>query len=428
MMSKKHFLVSGLAAAMVFGCHHIGSLDRDAGPDADTDTDTDADTDTDTDTDTDADTDTDTDPVCASTPNWTEHTLDGEFGGAYSVYAADVDGDGDLDVLGAAGSDNDITWWENTAGDGTAWTKHTVDGAFFGANSVYAADVDGDGDMDVLGAAWDDDEIAWWENTSGDGSAWTEHTVDGFFDVACSVYAADVDGDGDMDVLGAAWDDDEIAWWENTSGNGTAWAKHTVDGSFDGAGSVYAADVDGDGDMDVLGAAGFDADIAWWENTVGDGTTWIEHTVDGAFDGASSAYAADVDGDGDLDVLGAAQADNDITWWENTAGDGTAWIEHTVDGAFDGASSVYAADVDGDGDLDVLGAACMDDDITWWENTAGDGTAWTEHTVDGAFNWAASVYAADIDGDGDMDVLGAAWDELASSVGEITWWESDCIP
>ena len=248
------------------------------------------------------------------------------------------------------------------------WTVHTVDGSFNGARSVYAADVDGDGDMDVLGAACEANDIAWWENTTGDGTAWTERTVDGTFDSAWTVYAADVDGDGDMDVLGAAYLDDAIAWWENTAGDGTSWTERTVDGAFVGAISVYAADVDGDGDMDVLGAALMDDDIAWWENTAGDGTSWTVHAVDVAFDGARSVYAADVDGDGDMDVLGAAENADNIAWWENTAGDGTSWTVHAVDVAFDGAYSVYAADVDGDGDMDVLGAAAIADDITWWEN------------------------------------------------------------
>ena len=78
-----------------------------------------------------------------------------------------------------------------------------------------------------------------------------------------------------------------------------------------------------------------------------------------------------MDGDGDLDVLGAALNADDIAWWENTLGDGTTWMEHTVDVAFDGARSVYAADVDGDGNLDVLGAAENADDIAWWENRGG---------------------------------------------------------
>ncbi|NOQ23453.1 MAG: T9SS type A sorting domain-containing protein [Candidatus Aegiribacteria sp.] len=359
------------------------------------------------------------------------HIVDGYFDGAVSVYAADVDGDGDMDVLGAAKAADDIVWWENTNGSGTAWVKRTIDGNFDGAMTVYATDVDGDGDIDVLGAAKAADDIVWWENSNGSGTAWIKHTVDGFFDGAMSVYAADVDGDGDIDVLGAAKADDDITWWENSNGSGTAWIKHTVDGFFDGAMSVYAADIDGDGDIDVLGAAKADDDITWWENANGSGTAWIEHSVDGNFNHAESVYAADVDGDGDMDVLGAAEWDDDITWWENANGSGTVWIEHTVDGDFEAALSVYAADVDGDGDIDVLGSGRGGYVITWWENANGSGTVWIEHKVNETYNSAASdnvdtdrydgitsVYAADLDGEGGMDVLGAV-----SGTDEIIWWD-----
>jgi CSLREA domain-containing protein len=367
--------------------------------------------------------------LCITTPSAArdvpfpaKHTVDADFDGAFGAHAADVDGDGDLDILAAASADNDIAWWENTAGDGSAWTDRTVDGSFNGAFDVYAADVDGDGDIDILGASISDDGIAWWENTNGAGTAWTDRTVDGSFGGAIRVYAADVDGDGDMDVLGAANGADDIAWWENTDGAGTSWMTRTVDASFDGAYDVYAADVDGDGDLDVLGAASVADDIAWWENTNGDGSAWTEHTVDASFEGAGSVHAADVDGDGDLDVLGTANVAHDIAWWENTAGDGSAWTEHTVDGAFDGALSVYAADVDQDGDVDVLGAASGADDVTWWENTAGDGSTWTERTVDGDFDGANSVYAADVDGDGDLDVLSST-----NVDDDVAWWENETI-
>ncbi|MGB9299008.1 MAG: FG-GAP-like repeat-containing protein [Anaerolineae bacterium] len=85
----------------------------------------------------------------------------------------------------------------------------------------------------------------------------------------------------------------------------------------------------------------------------------------------TSVYATDMDGDGDADVLGAAYGGHSINWWENRLGDPTPWIEHTVRADLDGARSVYASDVDGDGDVDVLGAAMLADSITWWENWPG---------------------------------------------------------
>ena len=83
----------------------------------------------------------------------------------------------------------------------------------------------------------------------------TEYAVDGSFD-ARSVYATDMDGDGDVDIVGAANDGDDISWWENDgTPNNADWTEYLVDGDFDGAWSVYATDMDGDGDVDILGAA-----------------------------------------------------------------------------------------------------------------------------------------------------------------------------
>ncbi len=246
------------------------------------------------------------------------------------------------DWSGGDGVPGPVTDWGNTYDvssqiDGSGGTlrlttilAHTVDEDFDGAVSVRSADVDGDGDMDVLGAAKAARDITWWENINGSGTVWTKHTIDDFFDGAMTVDAADVDGDGDIDVLGAAKAADDITWWENTNGSGTAWVEHTVDGEYDGALSVYATDVDGDGDMDVLGAATYTHSITWWENANGTGTVWIEHKVNGNhrnepsaetvnvdvdFDGITSVYAADVNGDGEIDILGADSGADNITWW-----------------------------------------------------------------------------------------------------------------
>ena len=86
------------------------------------------------------------------------------------------------------------------------------------------------------------------------------------------MYAADVDGDGDVDVLSASLSpslrDGQIAWYENTDGQGTFGEQQVI--ATEDASSVQAADMDGDGDVDVL--SGSLGTIAWYENTDGQGT------------------------------------------------------------------------------------------------------------------------------------------------------------
>jgi len=145
------------------------------------------------------------------------HHITRDVGLARSVFAVDVDGDGDMDVLSASSSDDKIAWYENDGNE--VFTSHTITTDAVVAMSVYAADVDGDGDMDVLSASAgtfsppDNDEITWYENDGNE--IFTPHIITIDAEKAQSVYAVDVDGDGDMDVLSASQDDDKIAWYEN---------------------------------------------------------------------------------------------------------------------------------------------------------------------------------------------------------------------
>jgi hypothetical protein len=120
--------------------------------------------------------------------------------------------------------------------------------------SVYSTDIDGDGHMDVLYAS-NDGKIAWYKNTDGAGTFGAEQTISTNVIVAFSVYAIDIDGDNDMDVLSASYRDNKIAWYENTDGAGTFGAQKEISTDAIGATSVYPADLDGDGDMDVLSSS-----------------------------------------------------------------------------------------------------------------------------------------------------------------------------
>ena len=92
-------------------------------------------------------------------PTFTEYVISNSADYAYSVHAADVDGDGDIDVLSASKEDDKIAWYENDGSE--SFTEHAITTSADGAHSVHAADVDGDGDMEVLSASNQDEKIAW---------------------------------------------------------------------------------------------------------------------------------------------------------------------------------------------------------------------------------------------------------------------------
>jgi VCBS repeat-containing protein len=336
-------------------------------------------------------------------------TISAAANGANSVFAADMDGDGDLDVLSASRFDDRIVWYENNGDAGApAFTERTISTNANAAIKVIAEDVDGDGDMDVISASVYDARIAWYEN---DGSQmFTARTISTGGIPAQGVFAADVDGDGDMDVLSASAYDGRIAWYEN-DGSETFTAR-TISTAVPGAVDVFAADVDGDGDMDALSASVYDSRIAWYENN--GSQTFTARTISTAAQGAQDVFAADVDGDGDMDVLSASYSDDTVAWYENNGSQ--TFTERNISAVADGAVSVFAADIDGDGDVDALSASYSDSSIAWHENDGAQ--SFTERTVGTAGVGALSVFAADVDGDGDLDALSA------SRAGEIAWYEN----
>lgn len=344
---------------------------------------------------------------------WIEHTIDADFRGAYDSQAIDIDGDGDLDVVAAASNaysdQTDINWYEQWDNNGNVnFVEHNIDNDYLMARAVFAIDLDGDDDVDVLATSSAEDKITWYEN-NGDGHFSVKHVITSSFDYAWDVCAADMDGDGDIDVLGTARDGDEVAMFKN---DGNENFTKTLSEYFYDARSIVAVDINRDGNLDIL-ATGRDADqVAWWRQDYGNFT---KERIDYDFNGAISAIGTDYDLDHDTDVVGAGYYENEIAWWENN---GNQVVDkRIIDDNFNRAWDVDAKDMYGDGDVDILGASFDYDEIALWPH---DGE---KETIKANYSGSSSVSACDIDDDGDIDILGTACNDNM-----VTWWENETDP
>ncbi len=336
-----------------------------------------------------------------------------------SVYAIDIDGDGDVDILSGSASDGKVAWYENTDGQGSFGPQRIITTNTIFTEFVYSSDIDGDGDMDVLSASKNDNKIAWYENIDGLGNFGTQQIITSNANSARGVHSADLDGDGDLDVLSASALDDTIAWYENTDGQGNFGAQQIISTDADEAISVYPSDIDNDGDIDVLSASTRDDKIAWYENTDGLGNFSSQKIITTNADGAKYVFAVDIDGDGDSDVLSASAFDNKIAWYENTDGQGNFSSQQIISTTTEFAKFVYSADLDNDGDKDVLAAAFGENKVTWFENTDGLGNFGTEQIITTETINPNSVFATDLNGDDSVDVLYASQTD-----DKIAWQEN----
>ncbi len=355
---------------------------------------------------------------------------------AFSVYAADIDNDGDMDVLSASDDDNTVAWYENTDGSGTFSAPRIITDTAVGARSVFADDIDSDGDVDVLSASWGvlnsgsnpNMEVAWYENapdTQPLGSFISQQAI-AYHTAPISVISADLDNDGDPDVLSASYGDNAIVWNENLDGLGKSWSEHIISNQTNGPWDVFAADLDNDGDLDVLAASNFSDDVAWFENRLNEVSTDFGplQLISDIADGARVVRAADMDRDGDMDVISASWFDGKVAWYPNLGGTfgNPATNQNIIAVANTHTQAMHVVDLDNDGDVDVLYGSWEDGvehKILWMENTDGSGLTWSSHEISTLIIGCQSLYTADLDGDGDLDVLSASQDD-----DKIAWYEN----
>lgn len=328
----------------------------------------------------------------------------------------DLTGDQLPDVIVASSSGDGMYWYE-----APAWTKRAIRATGTWTTDLQVGDVDDDGDLDIIAPG-----VVWYENPRPGGdprsALWIEHPIAavGSHDLE----AGDLDEDGRLDVVARPKDDDQLnVCFQDTPTHWTAKVVSTRAGE-----GTALGDVDGDGDLDIA-INGY-----WLENPGGSAArtaAWIEHTVDSNWPSLVGVLIVDINADGRNDIVLAPSesASGRLSWYESANPRAGPWTEHVIDSTVSYLHTFKAGDVDLDGRIDLVTAemhqSADPDEVSVYYNLGG-GLTWSQQVVDttGSHN----LRLADIENDGDLDIVGANWDDAAPDSAVVVLWRNGLDP
>jgi hypothetical protein len=342
------------------------------------------------------------------------------------VHTDSLGNDGDLDVLTAALGEPSVTWSENTLADTTGFQPpKAIESEIDGAVDLHTADLNGNGTVDVLAASLRDDLVAWYEN-NGDGTFSEKKVLSTDLDGASAVRAADFDRDGDTDIVAGAVLAEKVVWYEN-KGDGTFQDGVPIATDVQGLETLHVSDLDRDDVPDVLVVAYQESTINRYEpkDPSADSLRFVERPAVGTnLQEPIDVHTADLFQDGTKDLLAGTVGPESLFLFENRT-------ERDTLGAF-GEKQMLArevrtvedigtGDLDGDGDQDVLAAAFGSGAVVWVENK-GTGTFAAPQPIATDVPNVISIDVADVDRDGDLDILVAS-----QANNTIAWYENRLV-
>jgi hypothetical protein len=308
-------------------------------------------------------------------PNWTRHEIsspkiffpDTAYSNSFLDFSMDVNQDGWVDLIRVGFPGEEIVWYENPKNAGGHWKEHLI-WRHSGNESPALVDIDGDGRSDILCNDPIRKEMIWIKSPAKKGdSIWKRYTISRDPNLATNRYTHGL-GFGDMNMDGRRDVIITKGWWEAPQDRRqTDWVFHPADLGADAA-QLYAIDIDGDGDMDLISSSAHDYGI-WWHESISDDsdhTRYIHHEISRTFSESHGLVMTDVDGDGFPDLVTGKRyfAHNGkdpggyepavLYWFELKPGRTPVWIPHLIDGNSGVGLLPVVADMNQDGFPDII--------------------------------------------------------------------------
>lgn len=311
----------------------------------------------------------------------------------YFVTSTDIDGDGYKDIVYNTFSDSAMYWRLNN-GDGTFGSQDTLSLGGF-AQRIFFPDINSDGEPDILVEMVNADPV--WYLNDGNGGFGAGDTLDVSGSLKTISYG-DFNNNGSLDFVALVGssvrlflNDGSNSFTDQGSLGFDSITGFTEDGT--------VADLDGDGWLDYI-------------VTGSQGIFWCENDGSGSFSSQTKLYnsagiehisVGDVDLDGDIDIVAAESDDNDILLLLKN--DGSADFTGETINTIDGPKIVSIADMNGDGFPDVVSESNGNWKINWYENNRSGSFPDAAQTISSLTREPQGHYVADLDNDGDMDVV-----------------------